>query len=333
MKKELSILMVSTCRESLEKSMDGIIRHTQGIRTEVIIMHLYDSRIVAELKKLGRRSGITFKFHKIDMKFYYRYRWINRYRMLRRLLKWKIFHRRVQPYRSSELVCRQRGYTQGFRYVRGKYMMILPEDAVLRENFYTDCWSILKKRPKVANLAGRIWQDGVEQAAFLNDEEGQTGSVCYRAGEGMAPYLAESQLRDMLLIVKKRRIKYLGTRLLWIDYASDRYLLDHAMAVRMNLTDSVILYTPYASRRVTEQEIRRYRSLHTPVLREAFIKGYVWHYNVEHGYKYDPGRLKEAYGEALQQYAGVVEKIARFYQENGEDEIAERYRHFYNAIV
>lgn len=332
MGKELSILMVSTHRDSLEKSLDGIIRNTKGIRTEVIVMHLYDPGTVSELKRHVKGSGITFKFHKVDMNFYYQYNWIKRYRMLCRLLKWKVFHRRVQPYRNSELACKQKGYFQGFCYVRGKYMMILPEDAVLQENFYRDCWSILKERPEVANLAGRIWQEGADPAAFFNEGE-QKGSVYCRAGEGMAPYLIESQLRDMLLIVKRRRIKYLGSRLLWVDFSSDRYILDHAMVIRMNLTDSVILYTPTAFRRVTEQEIRRYRSLQTPVLRESFIKGYVWHYNVEHGYKYDPGRLKEAYGEALQQYAVIVERISRFYQENGEDETAERYRHFYHAIV
>lgn len=332
MKKELSILIVSTCRDSLEKSLDGIIRHTQGIRTEVIIMHSYDSDTVSELKKLSKGSGITFKFHKIDENLYYQYRWIKRYRTLCRLVKRKIFLRRVQPYRNSELVCRQKGYLQGFRHVRGKYMMALPEGTVLQENFYRDCWSVLKKQPDVSNLAGRIWQEGAEQAAFINDGE-QTGSVCYRAGEAIAPFLAESQLRKMFLIVKKCRVKYVKSRLLWMDLASDRYMLDHAMTIRMGFMDSMILYTPTASRKLTEQEIRSYRNLQTPVLREAFLKGYVWHYDVEHGYKYDTGMLKEAYQEALAGYAEVADRIACYYQGIGEDEIAERYRHFYRAIV
>lgn len=169
-----------------------------------------------------------------------------------------------------------------------------------------------------------------------NEAENEKNLTCsnmeYEKGDGISRFLKITNTEDVLLVFRREQLYPQEFYYYAPDMASDKYVIDHSVTLRMALGKSVITGRALAGYKLSDEEYKSRLSMRNQILRLAFLKGYVWHYNVDHGYKFDIQNIKGAYNRALNQYGDTVLHIVKETRKCGLTALSEQYEHLYQAV-
>jgi hypothetical protein len=327
----LTIYLAATDKNEFQQCIKSIREADLKEKTELLVMHTLEKEWLKPYlhENLNEKKNLSIKIKKIKTEYAYPYDSI-RFFPLRSMFRIRFLQKKVKPYREVNLMVQRMAYSQSIPKVHGRYQLILHQQMRLNKDFWDLCITPLKQHKKATILVASVERVNVEKIPYNRVSE---KLEFYKNGRGVLPFLLGTQVGEKLIVVRRKRLPGMHINFIWPDISSDKYIFDHAVACRFALSAGILQHSYVAKVDVTEEDIKGYESLETAVLRLAFLKGYVWHYSVPHGYRYKTDDLKEAYQNALDRYGESIEKIEQFYRKNEKFELADRYKAFLAAIT
>lgn len=328
---KLTILVIANDEKEMKNCIDHIFASQIPEKTQLIVAHFLENIRVKKYLKEKKQENHKLDVVSCQIKEDYRYPYdIVKYFALRKIYGWKYISKKVKPFRSALFTYEGIAYCEAYSKIRGKYLMYVPQEMQLKKDFWKNTVDILDREKRADTLVASVER---KNALLPCDTTPIIEKTSYfEPGEGSIAYLKSTQLHKKIIVTKRRRVNKSWDHYMWADLGSGTYIFEHAVVLRMSLSGGILVHEYVAESEVKEAENRRYESLEEPVLRYAFLKGYNWHYECEHNYKYNTEPMKKAYQEALQEFHQTVREIGVYYTDIGDEDLARRYACYAEAV-
>lgn len=324
----LTIVMIVNDKERLERSIEAIRDKFKG-KTHLIIGYKKDDIHIKEYIEHISISNCKVESFVIRTEFVYP-RGLPNKLLNTRLRSYKVFQRKVTAYRRSWLSLQRLGYSQAFRKCKGKYLLLLSQNMLLRDNFWDECILPMQKNRNIWTVVGSVLHIG--EYRLLKDTRICKSTEVYLKGYGIKEFLRGSYSGSYLAVYRNRVIKRMG-KCPVINYEAHNVIFDYTTMCRMTLHASKLISDYVADYEVRKEDKVALENMTYISERYADLKGFIRHFSDKNaGDRIDVTKLREAYNASEEGFKDFVLSVGKYFEEKKEDQLAKRYQFFAETI-
>lgn len=322
----LTIVIAGIEQKNFVQCVDCLFDAHIPEKTQLLIFHRWDSGWLREYLSQKKNENITVRSKYMQNIFSYPKVAFREFHLKRLWKGWAT--KKIEPFRFDEKQYVRRAWIKANQVVRGKYLMLLPEELRLKPDFWKNSIALLLQKPQIYTLVGSV--DRIGEGLPYSETALLTGMKCYSAGEGIASFLHSAGFKQYVCVVSTKQIQPVWMRLLMPDEECDDFLLDRSVTRRMWARDSILQGEFLAESDISEQELKRFFDLSLPISRyisiKALCRGSVFYK------KYDKILLFQAYEQSRKDFPYWLEQLEDYYIRSGQRQTAKRYTCLKEAI-